>query len=702
MQVYIVYMGSLPDGDPAYSPLAHHLSILHSVVQDGSPENLLVRSYKRSFNGFAARLTHQESEKIANMKEVVSVFPSRMFQRQTTRSWDFMGLTEIASRNSSQLQSDVIVALFDSGVWPESESFKDEGLGPAPKHWKGVCDGGKNFTCNNKLIGARYYTSETARDDIGHGTHTSSTVAGSAVKDVTFYGLANGTARGGVPAARLVAYKVCDPCRDHNILAAYDDAIADGVNIISISLVSDWITSIHQDVVAIGAFHAMKKGILVSQAGGNLGPVCASVTSVAPWILTVAASSIDRLFVDKVVIGNGKTVAGDDWINMFTLNGTSFPLIHGKDAATKNCTEDDARQCEEGCLVDDLVKGKIVVCDNVTGVIGANTAGALGSILFNPFEVNIAVIPTLASAPLKKEEYNVVRSYMNSTRDPQGNILKSEVTKDPAAPTVLFFSSRGPNGILPDLVKPDISAPGYEILAAFPPVLPITDFPDDKRRAKYNIASGTSMACPHAAGVAAYVKAFHPDWSAAAIKSSIMTTAWPMNDTDNDVSNGAFAYGSGHINPVNAINPGLVYDASEEDYIKLLCTIYDEGTVRKISGDNSTCPTAKGFVKDHNYPSMGAQVEVLKPFSINFHRRVKNVGLANSTYKAKIFSDSKVDIKVVPEVLSFDCLNEEKDFDVTVVGSGVRDQSQVSGSLVWSDGIYSVRSPIVVYAYVHS
>ncbi|XP_070675608.1 subtilisin-like protease SBT4.3 [Malus domestica] len=493
MQVYIVYMGSLPDGDPAYSPLAHHLSILHGVVQDGSPENLLVRSYKRSFNGFAARLTHQESEKIVDMKELVYVFPSRMFQRQTTRSWDFMGLTEIASRNSSQLQSDVIVALFDSGVWPESESFKDEGLGPAPKHWKGVCDGGKNFTCNNKLIGARYYTSESARDDIGHGTHTSSTVAGSAVKDVTFYGLANGTARGGVPASRLVAYKVCDPCRDHNILAAYDDAIADGVNIISISLSSDWLTLIHQDVVAIGAFHAMKKGILVSQAGGNLGPSIASVTSVAPWILTVAASNIDRLFVDKVVIGNGKTVAGDDWINI---------------------------QCKEGCLVDDLVKGKIVVCDNVTGVIGANTAGALGSILFNPFEVNIAVIPTLASAPLKKEEYNVVRSYMNSTRDPQGNILKLKVKPQ----KILLHLQSCSSHHCPNVFQPDISAPGYEILAAFPPVLPITDFPGDKRHAKYNLASGTSIACPHAAGVAAYVKAFHPDWSAAAIKSSLMTT----------------------------------------------------------------------------------------------------------------------------------------------------------------------------------
>lgn len=153
-----------------------------------------------------------------------------------------------------------------------------------------------------------------------------------------------------------------------------------------------------------------------------------------------------------------------------------------------------------------------------------------------------------------------------------------------------------------------------------------------------------------------------------------------MNHTNNNISTGAFA-----------INAGLVYEASEEDYINLLCTIYDEGKVRQISGDkNSTCPigSAKGSAKDHNYPSMGAKVEPSKPFSVNFHRRVKNVGLANSTYVVKILLNSKVDIKVVPEVLSFKSLNEETD------------QSQVSGSLVWSDGVHSVRSPIVVYAYI--
>ncbi|KAM1148723.1 hypothetical protein ACFX2B_029093 [Malus domestica] len=702
-KVYIVYMGSLPDGDPAYSPLAHHLSILHSVVEDRySPENLLVRSYKRSFNGFAANLTDMEKDKLANMKEVVSIFPSRTLQLQTTRSWDFMGLTEEISRNSSIVESDIIVGVFDTGIWPESDSFKDEGLGPPPKGWKGVCDGGKNFTCNNKLIGARHYGYESARDEIGHGTHTASTVAGNAVKDVNFYGLANGTARGGVPAAKIAAHQVCIPCcQDHTLLAAFDDAIADGVNIITISLGQLDPINLDEDAIAIGAFHAMKKGILTSQALGNLGLGIASVSSVAPWILTVAASNTDRYFVDKIVLASGTTLVGNS-TNTFVLNGTSFPLIYGKDAGTKNCTAEDARNCEEGCLDSDLVKGKIVVCDEIQGDRAAYKSGALGSVTLNEVGYNVSLVPLLASTTLMKEEYNLVRSYMNSTRDPQANIFKSEVIKEPGAPTVAYFSSRGPHLILPDIIKPDITAPGVDILTAYPPELPIT-VPQDKRRANYNILYGTSMSCPHAAGASAYVKAFHPEWSPAAIKSSLLTTAWSKNHTNNNISTGAFAYGSGHINPVNAINPGLVYEASEEDYINLLCTIYDEGKVRQISGDkNSTCPigSAKGSAKDHNYPSMRAKVEPTNPFSVNFHRRVKNVGLANSTYKAKIFLNSKVDIKVVPELLSFKSLNEEKDFDVTVVGSGLPDQSQVSGSLVWSDGVHSVRSPIVVYAYI--
>lgn len=178
-----------------------------------------------------------------------------------------------------------------------------------------------------------------------------------------------------------------------------------------------------------------------------------------------------------------------------------------------------------------------------------------------------------------------------------------------------------------------------------------------------------------------------------------MLVAWPMNDPSSNVSTGEFAYGSGHINPVKAIDPGLVYDASKEDYLQLLCMNYDESRVRLVSGENSTCPTGsgKGSPKDHNYPSMGAKVTAMQPFTVTFNRRVKNVGLANSTYVAKLSPNSKLDIKVVPEVLSFKSLNEEKTFNVTVAGSGLPFESRASASLVWSDGTHSVRSPIVVY-----
>ncbi|KAM5583482.1 subtilisin-like protease SBT4.3 [Rosa sericea] len=699
-KVHIVYLGSLPN--MVYSPSSHHLGILQKVVQgSGSLETYLIRSYKRSFNGFAAKLTDQEREKLANMKEVVSIFQSTKFKLQTTRSWDFMGFNESINRNAT-IESDVIIGVIDSGIWPESGSFQDKGFGPAPKKWKGACNGGKNFTCNNKLIGARYYSSvQSARDEVGHGSHTASTAAGNVVKDVSFYGLAQGTARGGVPSARIAAYQVCDLdsfCSGHDVLAAFDDAIADGVDIITLSIGTVLRSEFYKDPIAIGSFHAMAKGILTSNSAGNEGPAGDTVSSAAPWTLTVAASSIDRRIIGKVVLGNGSILVGTS-VNTFTLNGSSFPLIYGKDASSHECSDSQAGLCDEDCLDSDSVEGKIVLCDAFDEAdFVVHKAGALGSILNNDGTGDFSNVVSLPAIALSYENYNAVKFYMNSTRDPRATILRSEVINDPAAPIVASFSSRGPNPITPDIIKPDITAPGVDILAAYSPVASISESPEDKRHVKYHILSGTSVSCPHAAAVAAFVKSFHPDWSPSAIKSSLMTTAWPMNNTNNAPAE--FAYGSGHINPVKAIDPGLVYETSKEDFINLLCMDYDEAKVRLISGDNSTCPTGsdKGSPKDLNYPSMAAaNITPKKPFTINFHRTVKNVGLANSTYNATIFQSSKdVDIKVVPEFLSFKSLNEERSFDVTVVGKGLIGGSLISSSLVWSDGIHNVRSPVVV------
>jgi subtilisin family serine protease len=182
-------------------------------------------------------------------------------------------------------------------------------------------------TCS-KIIGARAYdggsssTGLSPLDDDGHGSHTASTAAGRAAANVSLYGLAAGTARGAVPGARLAIYKVC--CSEADILAGFDDAIADGVDVISISIGSPFAFDYFSDVIAIGSFHAMRRGVLTSAAAGNTG-LKGSVGNVAPWMLSVAASSIDRQFIDKIVLGNGKTIVVSAEINM--LMGPPVPLI---------------------------------------------------------------------------------------------------------------------------------------------------------------------------------------------------------------------------------------------------------------------------------------------------------------------------------------------------------------------------------------
>ncbi|KAK8544380.1 hypothetical protein V6N13_056162 [Hibiscus sabdariffa] len=318
-KIYIAYLGSLPDGD--YIPTSHHFTLLQALFKQSSAENYLIRSYRRSFNGFA--------KKLASFKGVVSVFPNKVYHLQTTRSWDFMGFNQTAKRNATA-ESNVIIGAIDTGIWPESDSFSDEGFSPPPKKWKGSCSGGQNFTYS-------------ARDTEGHGSHTASTAAGNHIRNASFYGIAEGTARGGVPSARIAAYKVCsaDGCTSENILAAFDDAIADGVDLLTVSLGPIVAIEFYTDSIAIGAFHGAEKGILVQSAGNSGTDGLQSVASVVPWILTVAASTTDRFFIDKVVLGNGKTLTGFS-VNSFSLNGTKVPLVYGLQASME-CEEIAAR-----------------------------------------------------------------------------------------------------------------------------------------------------------------------------------------------------------------------------------------------------------------------------------------------------------------------------------------------------------------------
>ncbi|KAI3872359.1 hypothetical protein MKW92_036095 [Papaver armeniacum] len=690
-KVYVVYMGSLPS-ETEYEPKSHHHSILQEILEGNSlATDVIAHSYKRSFNGFAAKLTEQEAQKLSEMEGIVSVFPSGKHQLQTTRSWNFVGFSETAKRVHT-VESDIIVGVIDTGIWPEPASFSDEGFGPPPKKWKGVCAGGQNFTCNNKIIGARIYSTEvgdlspSARDIKGHGTHTASIAAGNAIKDASFYDVARGTARGAVPSARIAVYKVCsgsdDDCYSHDILAGFDDAIADGVDILSLSM-GDRPTVFYEDPYAIGAFHAIEKDILTSQGAGNAGSP-QTVLSTAPWMFTVGATITDRHLVTKVVLGNGKTLVGNG-VNAFDLNGTKFPLVYGDNVSNGKCSN---------------ASGKYLYVISFTGGAEDLNSGAIGTVFIdNELSDDGSSVYPMSATQLSGKAGEYVKSYFNSTRNPVATILKTESIRDHRAPMVASFSSRGPNSIMPDIIKPDIMAPGVDILAAFSPVVNPAGFSKVAWSVNYTFLSGTSMSCPHAAGAAAYVKSFHPDWPASFIKSALMTTAFDMIHTGDPGRE--FSYGSGQIDPLKAIDPGLVYHTSTEDYISMLCNVgLDAKKIRLITSRSCPSKIRPGNARNLNYPSLGAHIVAHNPFKLTFRRTVTNVGNPHSTYHATIRADSdKINVTVNPNVLSFKSITQRKSFIVTVVGDALDYSETATGSLVWSDGNHTVRSPLVVYTY---
>ncbi|XP_021295443.1 cucumisin-like isoform X1 [Herrania umbratica] len=700
---YIVYMGDRPSGGTSTSLL--HSSMLQDVCSSDVIDKSVLYSYKRSFNGFAVELTEEEARKMAGMNGVVSVFPNEKKNLHTTRSWDFMGFSQQVER--AALESDVIIGVLDTGIWPESESFNDQGLGPPPKKWKGSCQtAGGNFTCNNKIIGGQYYRSvgffgpndiNSPRDSDGHGTHTASTAAGKLVDRASLLGFGSGTARGGVPSARIAAYKICwsDGCKDADILAAFDDAIADGVDIISISVGGHSPEDYFKDSISIGAFHAMKNGVLTVTSAGNDGPDRSTISNFSPWSLAAAASMIDRKFFTKVQLGNSEIYEGVS-INTFDLQNKMYPMIYGGDAASSNATRSLSRYCYQNSLDQNLVKGKIVLCDALSQGRGPFSAGAVGTVMRDQLPNDYTLSFPLPASYLDLVDGSKIFAYINSTSTPTATIFKSNEANDSLAPYVVSFSSRGPNPITPDILKPDLSAPGVHVLAAWSLISPVSEIKGDNRFEPFNIISGTSMACPHVSAAAAYVKSFHPTWSPAAIKSALMTTAFPMSSGIN--LDAEFAYGSGNLNPIKAVNPGLVYDSEEVDYIKFLCGQgYSTRFLQLVTRDDATCSEAtSGTVWDLNYPSFALFTSPLKPVSRTFNRTVTNVGSPSSTYTATLTAPAgALKIQVNPNVLSFTSLGQKLSFELTI--EGTTEKSIVSASLEWDDGVQKVRSPIIVF-----
>jgi len=747
---YVVYLGGHHDVNVDHQQVvdSHH-ELLGSVLRSKeAAKEAIFYSYTKSVNGFAAILEEEHAISLSKLPEVLSVFPNRARSLHTTRSWGFLGLEAGAGQSENvniperslwrkgQFGKDVIIAHVDTGVWPESASFDDTDIGPIPSRWKGFCEKGTQFgpeQCNKKLIGGRYFikgrdaengplnlsaTGEfrSARDKAGHGTHTLSTAGGNFVKNASVYRHAKGIAKGGAPHARVASYKVCWPtdslaynCYDADILAAFDAGIHDGVDVFTVSLGgSPPLPDYFQDAISIGSFHAVQRGRVVVCSAANLGPFPGTVANVAPWILTVAASTIDRDFPSRVQLGNNKTYIGQSLAQFQLPKGKLYPLVSSARVKAPHANTSAGELCFPGSLDPKKVEGKIVAClrglsDRVEKGLTVRLAGGVGLILANAPEGDTDVdadLHFLPAAHLNATDGAAVFQYIKSTASPVASILSRTQLGVKPTPIMASFSSRGPNTLTPDILKPDITAPGVNILAAISEADTATSYILDNRSVPFNILSGTSMSCPHVAGIVALLKSVHPDWSSAAIKSAIMTTAQKWDNTQSAIKDdslqraGPFNYGAGHVYPNKAADPGLVYDLSLRDYNNFFCSLYyNSSQLKAITGKAFNCPARPSKIYNLNYPSI--TVSALKG-SATVRRTVTNVAGGPVTYKAKVQSPDGVSVLVEPAELHFSTSGEKKTFTVSLKAVKSSRGEYVFGSLAWKYGKYSVASPIVV------
>jgi subtilisin family serine protease len=708
-----------------------------------------IYSYRYGLNGFAARMTPAQAQKLRHLPEVREVWEDEVRPLATRHSPVFLGLFdgEKGLRSIEGLDGDgIVIGIIDSGITPEHPALDDtrEADRPRacrsswgettllgrwlcgryrrapgvlvfdePENWNGTCETGERFTsdnCNNKLIGARWFIDgaletgpidegeiRSPRDADGHGTHTATTAAGNRTRAAIF-GTTIGDIEGIAPKARVAAYKACwlrpgdtrASCNTSDLANAIDAAVADGVDVISYSVGSSLTRTTAPDDLALLA--AARAGVVAAVAAGNEGPNTGTIGSPAgsPAVITVAASTRDGESNQEAL----EITAPLDLAGRYAVREAHFtpPLedVDPIEAQLVLVDDDDVSLPSGGTGTANDACQPLVNSDEINGVIAfiqrggcnfedkvknAADAGAVAALVYNiagdPIvmygESGLSDIPALmigqADANLILAEFdagNVVELILE-----KGFLLSTSDTGNQMA----RFSGRGPAPI-PDVLKPDVTAPGVNILAGFSP-----DSAYATPGENFAYLSGTSMSTPHVAGVAALLKQAHPEWSPAAIKSALMTSArQDVAGSDGLTNAHAFDFGAGHIVPNDAMSPGLVYDITAAEY--------DEMEAAVLASDASAV----------NLPS------VTMPRLANSHtltRRVTNVGDEAGAWTVEIEAPPQTSMTVVPDSISLGP-GESASFDVTVnYLSGLLDLWRF-GSITWRSDEHAVYSPVAV------
>jgi subtilisin family serine protease len=701
---------------------SHNNSLANAGVSTGAKVN----EYTFGLNGYSAMLTEAEVKTIKMQPGVVLVLEDIMRYKQTDSAPHFLGLTDPGGAYLKGYTGEgVIVGVIDTGIWPEHPSFADDGsyappsIPPLDETDRSACDFGNTahnqndlpFTCNNKLIGARQmldtyravigaeeFEYDSARDDGGHGTHTASTAAGNAGVEASIFGIPRGTISGIAPRAHVIAYKGLgfQGGFTSDLAAAIDQAVADGVDVINYSIGGG---AGGPGADEISFLFADAAGVFVATSAGNSGPDASTLGNpgTMPWMLTVGANTQSRFFKGTVVLGDGSEYYGAS----ITAGTEELPLVDAIDYGNEYCLPSYLG----GSFSDDITN-KIVLCRRGASAraeksLAVYEFGGAGMLMYNNSDDDNLATDShwVPSVHIDQTPGLAIKAYIASEPNPTAQIFEGEVDEWPYAPSMTIFSSRGPNPVAPDIIKPDITAPGTQILAGYSP----TSYePFDPPGELFAAIQGTSMSSPIMAGVGALLKQAHPDWSPAMLRSAIMTTAY-QDVVDNDRMTPAdpFDMGAGHVNPGgqwtkgSIVEPGLAYDASLYEYAAFTCGM-DWGVFTAGSCDFLESIGIPLESYNLNYPSIGI-AEILGSQTVM--RTVTSVAKENGWHTYNVFVDAPdgFEVTVSPSTLRLK-RGQTATYEVTVTNDGAPGDEWRFGSLTWHDttGHYSVRSPIAV------
>ena len=725
-----------------------------------------IYSYKYSLNGFAARMSIAQANKLKSLPEVLNVWEDEIRPLATRHSANFLQLfdSESGLRSQHELDGDgVIIAVIDSGISPEHPALQETRKADRPslcrsswaeatilgqwlcrrydklpdeidfdevEGWNGECEAGEEFEdslCNNKLIGARWFVAgadssgpidenefRSARDADGHGTHTATTAAGNRTS-ASIFGTLIGDVEGMAPKARVAVYKACwlrplqtrASCNTSDLANAIDSAVADGVDIINYSVGNSMRDVTAPDDIALMA--AAKAGVIAVVAAGNEGPNLATIGSPAgaPWVITAAASSRSGdSSVEAMQVSEPPSIAGRYATKeaLFSPALSERGPIEGRlilvDDGDETLPSGNPGVASDGCqpLTNaDEVDGKIALmqrsgCLFTDMVTNAEDAGAIAVLVYNiagdPIvmfgEAGLVDIPALM---VGQADANLILAELDADSEVSIVLEKSLLlTSSDSGNVIASFSARGP-GPVADILKPDVTAPGVNIIAGFS-ARPANATPGEN----FAYLSGTSMSTPHVAGVAALLRQAHPNWSPAAIRSALITSAHQDLSISGSIkAPNPFDYGAGHIVPNDALQPGLVYDVDDDEYDAFACGVESPA----VTEDRCTALSAAGhsfLARDLNQPSISIS-RLASQETVT--RRVTNPGDEAETYNIEIAAPPGINVSVSPASMSVGP-GDSASFDVTVIyESGPLDLWRF-GSFTWIGDNHEVRSSLAV------